>query len=139
MASGKKHAQATRRTLWFLSFLSIALITYYQQVELVGLFIGAILGHLITPDIDHHWTTYEEHRMYKINRALGFLWQWYWAPYQWVFKHRGLSHVLFLGTLTRFTYVLWYPLSAYPEYYLVYIYVYVTWFIQDYIHLILDI
>lgn len=139
MAKGKKHAMATRRTLWLLFMVSGVIIAYYRQWELTGLFMGATMGHLITPDIDHHWVTYEEHRMYRINRLFGTLWYIYWSPYQWVFKHRGLSHVIGFGTLTRFIYLLWYPLTLYPEYYVLYVCIYLTWFIQDYIHLILDI
>lgn len=139
MANGKKHAKATRQTMWILFIVSSGIILYYQQMYLIGLYVGAILGHLITPDIDHHWVTYEEQRIFRINRLLGWLWYCYWFPYQWAFRHRGLSHVLLIGTLSRFSYLLWYPVIAYPEHYPFYVFVFITWFIQDYTHLILDI
>lgn len=139
MANGKKHARATRRTLWTLGIISTGLIIYYQQWEMSGLYIGAILGHILTPDIDHHFVTYEEHRMYRINQLFGTIWYYYWAPYQWAFSHRGISHIMLLGTLTRFIYLLWYPLMAYPQFVVVYVYMFIAWSIQDYMHLILDI
>jgi uncharacterized metal-binding protein len=51
---------------------------------------------LLSPDLDlrHNRTR---------NRwgVLGFV----WIPYTWVFKHRGLSHSLILGPLTRLAYL----------------------------------
>ena len=70
-----------------------------------GIIIGAAIGTLITPDFDLVGTTYTERLLRRIP-IVGFLLQATWYPYALLSKHRGLSHVHVLGTLTRFAYML---------------------------------
>ena len=53
-------------------------------------------------DIPHK--TFEEDRWYILWRHPGIAWQWFWAGYAYIFPHRGVSHFLILGTLTRAVY-----------------------------------
>lgn len=64
----------------------------------IALFTGAYLfsSLLLSPDLDLRHN--ETRRRWGL---LGFI----WIPYTKIFKHRGLSHSLFLGTLTRLAYL----------------------------------
>lgn len=136
MAGGKRHAQATKRRLLWL--LPVSGIGYLIEPQCIGLAVGSVIGHLLTPDIDHHYTTYEELRIYRYNKLLGFLWWLYWLPYERIVPHRGISHVPIVGTATRFVYLLWLPLWYTEGYGLFWFSVFVTWCIQDAAHLRLD-
>lgn len=63
-----------------------------------GAFVGAYLAAslLLTPDLDLH---HNDAR--KRWGVLGFI----WIPYSKIFKHRGLSHSLLFGVLTRVGYL----------------------------------
>lgn len=104
MSSGKVHARVAGALLVPLSaagvFLSATDLSFGA-----GWMAGALLGVLITPDIDQETTTLEEGRVYRLSFLLGLLWQWLWWPYAKVFRHRGISHVLIIGTATRFAYL----------------------------------
>lgn len=68
----------------------------------VGLVIGGFAGLMITPDIDHQWTTYEELR---IKRWFGKwalrLWKFYWLPFLLPGHRSHLTHSWPLGTVLR--------------------------------------
>jgi uncharacterized metal-binding protein len=55
---------------------------------------GEFLGIQISPDLD----LYENCRR--------GVWCWYWKMYGLLFRHRGISHWIIIGTLTRITYIL---------------------------------
>ena len=111
MANGKEHAKATKKTGWAISAVSAPMAVMLHPA-LIGFAVGAWLGHLITPDLDHHWKTHDEQRMRRWHPLLGWFWSAFWAPYQWTHRHRGSSHSWPLGTLVRFIYFLWAPLAA---------------------------
>lgn len=142
MASGKRHAKSTKRNLFWLLPSSIFLA--FVEPSAIGLGLGSIIGHLITPDIDHHKFTYEENRIYRLNKLLGALWWLFWWPYEKIFAHRGISHWKVIGTLTRFLYLLWYPLfynSAIwtdTASWLFWLWLFLGWTVQDFAHLRLD-
>ena len=68
-----------------------------EPVEL-AVFVGGYLfsSLLLSPDLDLH-----KNAARRRWGPLGFI----WAPYSRVFKHRGLSHSLVLGPLTRLLYL----------------------------------
>jgi uncharacterized metal-binding protein len=71
-----------------------------------GATVGAIIGTLITPDIDHHATTQEEARFYRwFGWFGGGLWELFWRGYAATYSHRGRSHAPITGTLGRWAYV----------------------------------
>lgn len=136
MAGGKYHAKATKRNLLWL--LPVSGLVMTVEPTGVGIAVGAIIGHVLTPDIDHHYTTYEEYRVYRYSRLLGFCWWLYWLPYEKLIPHRGISHIPVVGTATRFLYLLWFPLWYTHIPYLFWVFVFVGWCIQDNKHLQLD-
>jgi uncharacterized metal-binding protein len=128
MANGKQHAQATRKTGWVMTAVSVPMAVMLHPT-LFGCAVGAWLGHLVTPDMDHHWTTYDEWRIRRWNPLLGWLWSLYWTPYQWTHPHRGSSHTWPKGTFVRFVYCLWAPilLSAFAVPYLHPVWIGIFW------------
>jgi hypothetical protein len=86
----------------------------------LGFVVAGIVGRFVGPDADiHHLKTEQKHRVYRINWALGLLWDLYWVPYGVFAEHRGSSHT-WVGTLGRFIYLYWICLvsfSAIAEHY----------------------
>lgn len=140
MASGVEHRAATKRNLKWLAVPSLVMIAYEPLA--VGFPLGLVIGHILTPDIDHHWTTIEELRMKHYSRILGGVWSLYWWPYQRFHSHRGKSHTPFLGTLGRFLYLLWWPLVLTASWgmgvWLFWLFVFAGMCAQDLTHLRLD-
>ena len=103
MPSGKTHL---RIELFLLPLVLLAfcywvfpLLEPRYQWQAFSLFGGAYLvsSLLLSPDLDLR------HNSARNNwGVLGFV----WIPYTKIFKHRGLSHSLILGTLTRLAYLL---------------------------------
>lgn len=71
-------------------------------------------GAVVTCDLDQDvWVTATKiwFRIPLIGWLLGFAYAAYWFPYAYFFKHRGISHSIFFGTLTRVIYILvWTPI-----------------------------
>ena len=68
-----------------------------QDMQWAALPIGVFLGTwLVSPDLDM-WNTTPTRRWGPL-RIL-------WAPYCWLFDHRGLSHGWFTGPLSRLLYM----------------------------------
>lgn len=151
MPSGIVHAQATRKVGATLTIIG-AVGAIVGNPILLALPLGGWLGHVITPDSDHHKITYMEGRLLRFNRILGTLWLWYWIPYERMNPHRGRSHTWPGGTLVRMAYLLW-PFIV-GSFYLYFSYFYgaenfirmlscwlvlfVGWSIQDWVHIIQD-
>lgn len=72
----------------------------------VGILSGTMAGVLVTPDVDLPTKTYEENRVYRVNRWIGIAWQTFWTPYALIFRHREISHWHLIGTATRMIYML---------------------------------
>jgi len=99
LASGKVHFAGN-----IINGTVLTVGSYLYSEEIVPLIIiGSILGTMITPDMDLEGTTFTEKLMRKIP-IIGFIWQISWYGYALLYKHRGLSHNIFLGTLGR---ILW--------------------------------
>lgn len=85
---------------------------------------GQLTGLILDPDLDVDHRTESERRVEEslvapgfalfrrgnrlsgaaivtLGRILGKVWRWYWLPYALLAKHRGVSHWLAVGTLTR--------------------------------------
>lgn len=91
MPSGRIHEAvnvlALPGALWFLP----------ESFSKAGFVIGYLVGTFwVTPDLD--LTKSRPMRRWGRLRLL-------WLPYAWFFRHRGLSHRLILGALTRLLYL----------------------------------
>lgn len=102
MANGRTHAAANLAVLG----ATLYVIAPRLPVDLAaGATIGAILGTLCTPDIDHHVTTQEERRFYQWFGFIGGgLWELFWRGYARTHPHRGSSHAPIVGTAGRWAY-----------------------------------
>jgi len=141
MASGVTHARATKRNIIILGVPTVLVGTalYLDQTwAWLGFSLGLVIGHLLTPDIDHHYYTHEEWRIRRWNKVLGLLWSAYWWPYEKLHSHRGISHTLFVGTIGRFLYLLWGPLLLSLDLWPFWLVVLAGWIVQDCTHLWLD-
>lgn len=78
--------------------LAAAAYTDYATTRAVA--IGSLIGLAITPDLDQEGTTFTERILRRIP-LIGFVFQVSWYGYALLFRHRGWSHNLLLGTLTR--------------------------------------
>lgn len=65
--------------------------------------IGSLIGLLITPDLDQEGSTFTEHVLRRVP-LVGYLFQVSWYGYALLFRHRGWSHHIIIGTPTR---ILW--------------------------------
>jgi uncharacterized metal-binding protein len=101
MPSGKTHL----RIELFVLPLCVALLFAAQHYQLIAvsweemaIFAGAYLfsSLMLSPDLD-----LRHNRSRRRWGPLGFL----WIPYTKIFKHRGVSHSLIFGTLTRLGYL----------------------------------
>ncbi len=143
MASGRVHRAATKRNMKRMLVPSLVLIAVDPMA--VSFLLGLVMGHILTPDIDHHWKTIEELRMYRYSRLWGWAWSLFWWPYQKLHAHRGWSHTPIVGTVGRFLYLLWFPLLLCLVYlglsgwvWVMWGYFLAAWILQDFVHLRLD-
>lgn len=96
MPSGKTHLRIE------LLLLPVWVALFYLFIDTSwqagAIFAGAYLfsSLLLSPDLD-----LRHNRSRRRWGLLGFM----WIPYTKVFKHRGVSHSVFLGTLTRLGYL----------------------------------
>jgi uncharacterized metal-binding protein len=71
--------------------------------------IGALLGILISPDLDLMETgNYSMVILGKASHFLAKIWRLFWWPYAKLSHHRGFSHWPIIGTILRVAYmILW--------------------------------
>lgn len=96
MPSGKTHL---RIELWTLPLWGVLFYLFVDATLFaLAIFIGAYLfsSLLLSPDLDL--------RQNSARRRWGLL-GLVWLPYTKIFKHRGVSHNLLFGTLTRLGYL----------------------------------
>jgi uncharacterized metal-binding protein len=142
MSDGITHAHYANRAATALTVVGVAAATYHPLM--LGIAVGGLLGKLVDPDLDHHWTTQSEQRVRRYNWMIGRLWSLYWTPYDWLHTHRGISHTWPLGTLGRFVYLLWLPVALSFQYIEFvpclcwWLLVFVGMSVQDAVHLWLD-
>ncbi len=96
MPAGRTHLRIELLTLplWAILFYLFIDAAWWS----VAIFVGAYLfsSLLLSPDLDLRHNA--ARRRWGL---LGFV----WLPYTKIFKHRGVSHSLLLGTLTRLGYL----------------------------------
>jgi len=112
MADGKTHASATQ-ILAVLLFASEAtkgkLLEYPLQPTLLysaALAGGAMLGLILTPDLDANAGNISEEQLREISSFGENLWWMYWFPYRRLLPHRSpFSHWPIIGTIGRLLYI----------------------------------
>lgn len=109
MANGKTHARATLNIATVVLAAGVLAVVALPRVEtfavVAGLVSGAMIGHLVTPDIDQRSITVEERRVLRLLGLPGYLWILYWYPYALAMRHRGWSHTVPQGTISRIAYL----------------------------------
>lgn len=154
MANGRTHAAASAGLLTITAAVCITSVVVAPSPVVVALAAGAVLGAtgglMVTPDIDQNDITHEERRLIKFFAPLGWLWTLFWLPYSLVMPHRGMSHTVPQGTLSRVLYIgiplvlLAWAFDLRPSPVVVQYLPYsigtflACWFMQDMVHLIQD-
>lgn len=109
VSNGRRHARYTSSFLMLTFAGGLAALTVAPSMITLalaaGAFLGALAGHLVTPDIDLRWRTHEERRIVRILGLPGYLWTVYWYPYAVLMRHRSWSHTVPQGTLSRILYL----------------------------------
>ena len=107
--TGRQH---TKVNLAGASIITVGSIVTGQWFLLVSV-IGVLYSIVISPDSDVDAGFIGYHYVRKVFGNFGH-WYWtnLWKPYAKNFKHRGVSHIPVVGTLTRLIYVLL-PVSVY--------------------------
>jgi uncharacterized metal-binding protein len=147
MANGSVHFRAnvlcglSTMALLNINNSTINIDNIQIHIDTIQVSIGLLLGTIITPDYDFD-KIYIKKIIKKIP-VLGFFWNLYWYPYSKLFKHRGLSHNLLLGTITRVLYLslpilLFCLFTNTYKYNNTYMYILLGWYVQDFVHYILD-
>lgn len=77
---------------------------YHSQAIFIS--IGYLSGKYLDPDLDQLKITQARQNALHDFSILGYFWIGYWYAYGYLFKHRGISHVPIIGTLTRVFYLL---------------------------------
>ena len=106
MADGKTHAAYASKAAIAITLASGVAAVAVHPVFMAAP-VGAWVGVVCTPDLDHHVRTEDERNVARINPVIGWLWSLYWWPYEWLNPHRGRSHTIPQGTLDRFLLVFW--------------------------------
>lgn len=140
---GKLHWRDGVLTLIILAGITAPVAPRYP-VPAAGFFCGLFLGLVAGPDMDLRRMTYSKRRMPR-------WWRIIWWPYGRLMRHRGWSHTVPQGTLSRLFYLLiipeillifslsqlgeieWQALAYYQVLFLVPCSI--AWMIQDLIHL----
>ena len=112
MADGKTHASATQ-ILAVLLFASEAtngkLNGYFLGPTLIYSAVlagGAMLGLILTPDLDANAGSISEAELRAISSFGENLWWMYWFPYRRILPHRSpFSHWPIIGTIGRLLYI----------------------------------
>lgn len=103
MPSGKTHLGVNSA----LALPTLGLVAYQMGWDWSLPFAGGYLFAMAfcTPDLDQDRPTRSQWNALTAFGFLGRLYTWFWWPYGQLFRHRGVSHLLLLGTFTRFAYL----------------------------------
>jgi uncharacterized metal-binding protein len=115
-SDGANHARITIVLVPFALVLGACLFfipaEIYFRIFFVGL--GCLSGLVVGPDLDQDLTNFNRQIWYSIpvvGWCIGSFWSWFWFPYAYFSKHRGVSHTIW-GSLMRITYLLiWTPIA----------------------------
>ena len=162
MSSGVVHARVAKVMLVPLGLYAVASTVSGDVEGGLGVAMGAVAGLLMTPDLDLNNQSHERMRWFKINPLLGHAFYLFWYQDGKMMRHRGVSHIFVIGTLTKvlyimtpillaqFIYLTWYDLQLnnlselyallIPLKYPVFFWSFVAaWSVQDLMHIIFDI
>jgi uncharacterized metal-binding protein len=95
MPSGERHLKLEMMLFPFIVGIYFVMDAVWQRAVAFGVAYLAA-SFLLSPDLDLHKN--------DARRRWGFL-GFIWMPYSKIFKHRGLSHNLFFGMITRIGYL----------------------------------
>lgn len=102
MATGKTHNTVT---LTSGTVTGLVTATFLNTTIGLSLFVGHLLGLVLTPDIDVDNGSRANYHTRKL--GLGFLFQIFFKPYAMAYKHRSnASHLPLFSTLWRLFYLL---------------------------------
>lgn len=135
MSSGRVHFVANVSVgLAFWGFMSIT-----ENPNTIPLSLGLALGTVITPDYDYK-NIRIKNKIEKNVPIIGSLWTTFWLPYALIFKHRGLSHNIIIGTPSRFLYLFIIPLFIFRNYIdIQFLFIlFLGWYLQDLVHYFFD-
>lgn len=104
MASGEEHVLATL-ALTPITAVAVWDLTGGNTTAAMIAGAGCFSGIFISPDLDLAGRTISETLMIRWLGLLGQIWVFLWLPYACFYKHRGVSHIPFLGTVTRVLYM----------------------------------
>lgn len=105
MASGRSHSIAT---LTAATCFCVAATTSHDSA-LYWTAAGALVGLVVTPDLDHDDGSIAQHFVRSVSGVAEKVWWYYWYPYRWLLSHRSFwSHFPFVGTVIRVAYLFWY-------------------------------
>lgn len=109
MANGKTHARVATTVLVVGAATAVYAAAKVPSLRpfVVPFCLGLVNGLIVTPDIDIEHATEEELRWKRVplvGTPTFLAFSSFWYPYSLVMPHRGMSHVLFVGTATRFFY-----------------------------------
>jgi uncharacterized metal-binding protein len=162
MPDGATHRAATIKMtpLVIMSAALIPVITSYlfnDHLEYIIAttlsFVGYLVGYLfisafIDPDADQISITSSEGRLMRKFGVFGFAVVWWFMPYGYFFKHRGVAHWHIIGTITRVVWafwvpVTWYLLSGYTFPYMPFVYLFLASMfvglaLADSLHILMD-
>lgn len=107
MADGSVHLKVALVADIGMAYAVWELLQSGQVEAALGIGVGAALGTIITPDYDINGTTITESLIRKYIPVVGDFWVADWYLYSLWAKHRGVSHLLVIGTVTRVVYLAW--------------------------------
>ena len=122
MYKKKEHSDGYWHARLSLAFIPIAAVigaaaifiplAWWERLSLSAL--GCLMGIVLPPDLDQDsWVTATRiwFRIPLVGWIIGYAYSFYFYPYAYNFKHRGISHHPVWGTLTRIGYILiWTPI-----------------------------
>ena len=104
MPSGKIHLTLWKRWSWVIVPLTFMGMTLGPTFAL-GILIGYGLGYYFDPDWDQISITGGEGRILRHLKLVGSMMLGFFLPYAYLFKHRGISHMPVVGTITRWMWI----------------------------------
>ena len=105
MAAGRTHNVATLVLTPAVAWAAWELSNHNDLTTwLAG--VGCFCGIFISPDLDMRQRTVSETTLLRWSLGIGYIWIVLWYPYAVLFRHRGISHMPMVGTVTRVLYLL---------------------------------
>lgn len=108
MPGGRVHT-AINTGVGLVTTTGLLLYTYPLQ-DVAPYTCGIMFGNVMSPDLDMiEKGNYSMTVIGKSSWVLAELWRLFWLPYGVLSRHRGLSHVIVVGTAMRLAYLLFIP------------------------------